>query len=120
MAFLDDVYMATPTLDRVGPIYATLDVDLYRHARIRICGGKIQVWNAAGIRPRACDELERIAQEADPTARVRRRSLLFLVQQGITVLGAPLGSVEFVQAHLQKTLSVACCCIAPGVEAITC
>ena len=28
-----------------------------------------------------------------------------LVQQGITVLGTPLGSVEFVQAHLQKTLA---------------
>ena len=105
MAFLDDVYVATPTPDRVGPIYTTLDVDLYRHARIRINGGKTQVWNAAGIRPRACDEVERIAQEADPTARVWRGSHLPLVQQGITVLGTPLGSVEFVQAHLQKTLA---------------
>ena len=105
MAFLDDVYVATPTPDRVGPIYTTLDVDLYRHARVRINGGKTQVWNAAGIRARTCDELERIAQEADPRARVWRGSHLPLVQQGITVLGTPLGSVEFVQAHLHKTLA---------------
>ena len=63
------------------------------------------MWNAAGIRPRACDELERIAQEADPAAGVWQGSHLPLVQQGITVLGTPLGSVEFVQAHLQKTLA---------------
>ena len=56
------------------------------------------MWNAVGIGPRACDELERIAQEADPTARVWEGSHLPLVQQGITVLGTPLGSVEFKSA----------------------
>ena len=75
----------------------TLDVDLYRHARIRINGGKIQVWNAAGTSWRESPK------KHDPTARVWRGSHLLLVQQGITVLGTPLGSVEFVQAHLQKT-----------------
>ena len=29
MAFVDDVYVATPICDRVGPIHTTLDVDLY-------------------------------------------------------------------------------------------
>ena len=98
MAFLGDVYVATPTSDRVGPIY-TLDVDLYCHAPININGGKTQVWNAAGIRPRACNELERIAQEVDPTARVWRGSHSPLVLQGITVLGTPLSSVEFLQKN---------------------
>ena len=69
MAFVDDVYVATPIPDRVGPIYTRGYVPSRPHPQQR---STTQVWNAAGIRPRACDELERIAQEADPTARVWR------------------------------------------------
>ena len=49
-AFLDDVYVAT-TPDRVGEVYTALATKLYPHSRIRINGGKTQVWNAACLRP---------------------------------------------------------------------
>ena len=75
-AFLDDVYVTTPSPDRVGPISRVLDAELYRHARICINGGKTQVWNSGGICPEFCDVLERLAQQVDPGARVWRRSVL--------------------------------------------
>ena len=67
--------------------------------------GKTQVWNSAGVRPAACNVLERMAQVADPEARVWRGSGetdLPPAQQGITVLGTPLGHPSFVQGHLEK------------------
>ena len=45
MAFLDDICIVTPDPTRVGPIFATLQEHLYSFARIRINGGKTQVWN---------------------------------------------------------------------------
>ena len=39
---LDDVYVTTPSPDRVGPICRVLDAELHRDARIRINGGKTQ------------------------------------------------------------------------------
>ena len=70
--FLDDVYVTTPSPDRVGPIYRVLNAELHRHARIRINAGKTQVWNSGGIRPDFCDVLEKLAQQVDPGARVWR------------------------------------------------
>ena len=60
--------------------------------------GKTQVWNRSGIRPEGCDALERIAQAANPRARVWRGSGetdLLPLQQGIVVLGTPLGDPRF-------------------------
>ena len=74
----------------------------------RVHGGKTQVWNRSGIRPAGCDALERIAQTADPRARVWRRSGetdLPPSQQGIVVLGTPLGDPAFSQAHLDKKVA---------------
>ena len=68
-AFLDDIYVVTPDPHRIGPIYTTLQQHLYSYARIRVHGGKTQVWNRAGIRPRGCDAMERIAQLSDNDAR---------------------------------------------------
>ena len=51
---------------RVGVVIASLQEQLFRHARIRLHGGKTQVWNGAGIRPLACDVLEQIARGEDP------------------------------------------------------
>ena len=99
-----------PRPDRVGAVYASLQEYLQSCAcaRIRIHGGKTQVWNSAGVRPAACNVLERIAQVADPDARVWRGSGetdLPPVQQGITVLGTPLGHPSFVQGHLEKKVA---------------
>ena len=102
-AYLDDVYVVT-TSDRVGAVFTILSEELWRHSRIRFHGGKTQVWNAAGIRPPACDELDRVAQAEDPEApSVWRGGDLPLALQGIKVLGTPLGQDEFVEAHLART-----------------
>ena len=100
-AFLDDVYTVT-TADRVGEVYRSLHQHLWDFSRIRINGGKTQVWNAVDDRPDFCDTLERIARAEDPDARVWRGSELPVVQQGIKVLGTPLGHSAFVAAHLNK------------------
>ena len=82
LAFLDDIYMVTRP-DRVGPVYANLQENLHVHACIRIHCGKTKVWNKAGIRPAACDALERIARIGNP----------------------PLGHEDFVAAHLESVLA---------------
>ena len=63
LAFLDDVYTVT-TPERVAHSFATLQEHLHRHANIRVHLGKIKVWNASGVRPRACDTLQAIATNA--------------------------------------------------------
>ena len=44
LAYLDDIYIVT-SLDRVGVVIASLQEQLFRHGRIRLHGGKTQVWN---------------------------------------------------------------------------
>ena len=102
-AFLDDVCVTT-TPNRVGTVHNILQEELHRHSRIHINIGKTQVWNAAGIRPPACDELERTAQLTDPDARVWKGSGLPTSEQGVRILGTPVGHPDFVQAFLRKVL----------------
>ena len=64
-AFLDDIYMAT-TPDRVGPVSAMVQAALRQEAGISIHVGKTKIWNQVGVRPGACDVLERAAGERDP------------------------------------------------------
>ena len=82
-----------------------LQHELFTHAGIRVHGGKTQVWNMIGIRQGACDVLEQIAQAADPTGSVWRGSDVPSVQQGIKILGAPLGHPDFVSAYLERTIA---------------
>ena len=49
-----------------------------------------------------CDLLERIAQQSDPEAREWPGSELPMDQQGVTILGTPLGHPDFVSAQLQR------------------
>ena len=102
-AFHDDIYTTTSP-DRVGSLYALLQEHLFGYSRIRINGGKTQVWNQAGVRPDACDILERIAQASDLQARVWKGPGLPEEKQGMKVLGAPLGHPSFVQAFLVKKI----------------
>ena len=67
--------------------------------------GKTQVWNQGGIRPEACDLLDRIAQQADPDARVWKGAGLPEADQGLRVCGTPLGHPAYVEAQLE-TLAV--------------
>ena len=101
-AFLDDIYILTKP-ERVGAVHAVLQEELFRHAHIRIHGGKTHVWNATGVEPPVCEALQRIAEASDPSARVWRGSDIPTHRQGIRVLGAPVGHPDFVRAQLETT-----------------
>ena len=72
-AFHDDLYVVTVP-NRVGAIFAVVQECMRRDANIRVHLGKINLWNAGGIRPRACDVLQRIAEAAGSRAPVWRGS----------------------------------------------
>ena len=84
-AFLDDIYTKTEP-SRVGVAYTTVQEELFNHCHIRVHTGKTQVWNQGGIRPEACDLLDRIAQQADPDAHVWKGAGLPEADQGLRVL----------------------------------
>ena len=102
-AFLDDIYVTT-TPERAGIVHNILEQKLCRHSRIHIHVGKTQVWNAAGVRSPACDQLERLAQVSDPEARVWKGSDIPTVEQGVRILGTPLGHLDYVHTFLQNVL----------------
>ena len=105
----DAIRLGKLTAGRVGPIYRTLqNTKLYRHARIRINGGKTQLWNSGGIRQEFCDMLERLAQKEDPDAKVWLGSNLRSIERGVTVLGTPLGNAEFVRGRNWQIMRFLC------------
>ena len=96
LAYLDDTFIVTQP-ECTGDSFRSLETDLWNRAKIRIHGGKTKIWNRAGIRPQICDELERRARAIDPSAIVWRVSDLPCHQQGLKVLGTPLGHTEYVR-----------------------
>ena len=100
LAFLDDIYLATPPA-RVGPAYTAAQQKLWIHAGIRVHTGKTKVWNR-GIRPVVCNVLERIARVGNPQAVVWTGSGIPSHKQGVKILETPLGHPDFVAAHLQR------------------
>ena len=98
--FLDDIYLLCRPA-RVLTVHTIAQRELWRHARIRVHSGKTHIWNMAGARPERCEVLERLAQQEDPEARVWTGSNVPLEQQGIRILGTPLGHDEFVRAQLE-------------------
>ena len=46
---------------RVAHSFSVIQVQLRRDSNIRAHLGKIKVWNASGVRPRACDTVQSIA-----------------------------------------------------------
>ena len=91
-AFLDDVYVAVRP-DRVRPVYDLLAHHLAAHANIRLNQGKTRIWNSSGHRPANTDTL-------GPDTWVGDRALP-PEQQGLTVLGAPVGTEQYVQQFLK-------------------
>ena len=65
---------------------------------------KTRVWNSGGHRPAACDELERISRVVNG-GNVWRGSQVPSAEQGIKVLGSPLGHIDFVDAHEERPLA---------------
>ena len=62
-----------------------------------------QVWNRGGVVPVGIEQLTRLARRVKPDAVVWRGDTdLPLSQQGIRVLGVPIGQPEFVRHFLEK------------------
>ena len=71
---------------------------------IQVHLGKTQVWNRGGHVPPACVEMQAAADRADPQSQARIwRGAGLPSQQGIRVLGIPIGHEEYVQAELRAT-----------------
>ena len=92
LAFLDDLYL-TAQPDRIQPLFQAASRCLYERARISLNHARTRVWNAAAVEPPGL---------ADITAADvwRGNAQLPEAEQGITVLGAPLGGNAFVRAQL--------------------
>ena len=99
-AFLDDIYIVCKP-DRVDDVHTLLESALWDHARIQVHVGKTKVYRA-GVRPEACDRLERRAPLATQEARVWRGGLDVNPEvRGIKVLGTPVGHPAYVTTQLQ-------------------
>ena len=96
-AFLDDTYVVAPP-ERVAAVHATLQEALWSHARRQLNAGKTRIWNAAGEEP---PDIAHLQVQGGDTIWTGAWSLPSC-QQGILVLGAPLGSEAFVQHELRR------------------
>ena len=96
-AFLDDTYVVSAP-ERTVALHGALEDALWRHARIRLNQGKTRVWNAAGEEPADLACLQPTGAEPVWTGAWS----LPADQQGLLVLGAPLGSEAFVQQELHR------------------
>ena len=75
----------------MGHSFGVLQEQLLRHAITRVHLGQIKVWNSSGVRPRACNKFQDIATASGSFDQVWMGSDLPTDQQGIKVLGTPLG-----------------------------
>ena len=99
MAYLDDNHVVSSP-ERVEHVHTASEEELFQHCHIRVHAGKTRVWNVAGIRPDACDLLERLAAHHN-SGPVWRGSEVHTHQQGVKILGTPLGHHDFVQTELE-------------------
>ena len=92
-AFLDDIYTLVQPA-RVRPVYDLLEQHLSATAHIPLHRGKARVWNASGVQPPSLTSLGADVWVGDlglPAA-----------EQGMIILGAPLGSDVFTGQHLNN------------------
>ena len=91
--------------ERPEAVYTAIDQELRIHTGIEVHQGKTQLWNKAGVIPTGSERLTAAARVADPTATVWRGDLgLPPEEQGVKILGTPLGHPSFVRSQL-ATLS---------------
>ena len=94
LAFLDDIY-AVVMPGRARTVYDITAHELSTRTGIQLNGGKTRVWNAAGTTPPNLGPL-------GPNVWVGDRSLPSN-QQGLTILGTPIGSPQYVAHQLELT-----------------
>ena len=88
---------ATCPPERTGIIFEALASALQAHANVQVHLGKTRAWNAAGEEPRTL--LLRLPPDARHDTWAGNWSLP-PAEQGITVLGTPIGHPDFVEAAL--------------------
>ena len=97
-AFLDDIYLVCRP-NRVAAVYQ----ELQRHTNIDIHCGKTKIWNRCGEKPSGVDQLTMTARVQDPGAIVWRGDHeIPASEQGMKVLGAPMGRDEYTTRFLEK------------------
>ena len=65
--------------------------------------GKTQVWNRGGVTPTGVEVLTRAAQQVKRGAIVWRGDAILLeAQQGLKILGIPVGQPGFVRRFLEE------------------
>ena len=96
-AFLDDTCVTTSP-DRTAQAFRSLQAALKTHANIDLHLGKTKAWNAAGEEPSGLREIASGGPD-DPPTWVGDATLP-PEQQGLMLLGTPLGSAPYVQATL--------------------
>ena len=90
---LDDLYFVCKP-NRVSIIYGIVEKALWEHARIRVHTGKTQVWNKRGVAPNGMDKLGAGAW--------RGGTNLSFEEQGMKILGTPVGHPQYVRKELLK------------------
>ena len=101
-AFLDDVYV-TCAPERVWEVHRILEEEIFAHTQIKMHYGKTQVWNRGQVTPRGVEALTRAAQQVKRGAIVwRGDTRLPEAQQGVKILGIPVGQPGFVMAFLEQ------------------
>ena len=101
-AYLDDVYAACKPLS-VASVHTADEEELFIHANIHVHHGKTQVWNRGGVMPEGNEELTRAARRVKPDAVVWKGDReLPHAQQGLKLLGVPIGQPEHVRDLLEK------------------
>ena len=92
----------SPALPAWQILMPYLDRALWAHAGIRINLGKTQIFNRGNVLPPGCQHILRAGRQLDPPVVVwRSDSVLPSEQQGVTILGTPLGRLDFVKAQLR-------------------
>ncbi|CAE7236343.1 Faim2, partial [Symbiodinium sp. KB8] len=100
-AFLDDIYVTGPPEHTVGQ-FAIVREALARHANIQVHLGKTLAWNSAGEEPAGLIE---VLPPQDPENPCWTGNWAFpAAEQGVVVLGSPVGSRDFIAAKLAQRL----------------
>ena len=94
LAFFDDLYVVCQPR-RLMDVHHIVAVELWSHAKIRL-------WNRGGVEPPEIALLQAAAEATDPDALVwKGNAALPEVEQGIKILGTPLGHPAYVQSFLR-------------------
>ena len=95
-AYLDDISVICAP-ERVLEVHHILEAEIFTHTQIGLHHGKTPVWNR-GVTPVGVEFLTRAAQAIRPEAIVwRGDSTLAEAEQGVKILGIPVGQPGFVR-----------------------